>query len=79
MEYNNDSISRQEDPGAGTKWTCPQCIKCRFNEIAFCKKYNANRLEVEVDIFNCPSFEPTEKVQQNDASKLLGVDLNEKN
>lgn len=44
------------DIDEGQNWEMPQCVKCEFNIGRNCWKFQKDRLEVPVDIFNCPEF-----------------------
>lgn len=59
MEYNK-IFNEQPDLDEGQKWKMPQCLKCKHNQGRTCLYFNKDRTQVEVDIFNCPKFEPKE-------------------
>ena len=68
VDFSNDmSIS---DPQSGLNWKKNMCSRCKFNEGRTCKYYNKDRLEVPVDIFDCPSFEEKD---EDKAMKIMGV------
>ena len=72
MEYNKifneeEQEEKEEDTTGldidyGQNWLGPQCIKCIYNKGRYCTFYKKDRLEVDVDIFNCPEF--VEKVNE---------------
>ena len=49
------------DIDEGQNWVAPQCIRCEFNIRGNCWKFQKDRLEVPVDIFNCQEFKIKEK------------------
>ena len=62
-----------DDPQVGMKWVYPKCIKCKFNERGMCKKFGVRRMEVEVDIYACPEFEPNEREERKSAFDMFGI------
>lgn len=69
MEYNK-IFSEQQDVDAGQKWKMPQCTTCKYNKGRTCTYYNADRLQLPVDMFNCPTYE--KKVSEKEqAQKIL--------
>ena len=66
-----------EDPQEGQKWKRNMCSKCVFNNDGYCSRYNKDRLEVPVDIFDCPAFEPIKGMKNEEASNLLNVEVKE--
>lgn len=48
----------------------PQCVNCVYSDGQICKKFNMNKNDVPVNIFNCPYY----KSEKNEAMKMLGVD-----
>ena len=63
MEYNK--IFKERADIEGQKWKMPQCTTCKHNKGRTCTYYNADRLKLPVDMFNCPTYEKklTEKEQ----------------
>ena len=74
MELDNKSITTQ-DPQEGLEWKRNMCSKCIFNNERYCSRYKKDRLEVPVDIFNCPSFEPIKGSINKEASDVFGMEV----
>lgn len=49
----------------GLKWVFPKCLKCKYIDGAFCKKYKGDRIDLPIDLFNCPGFENKEEKMFN--------------
>jgi len=50
--------------GDGQKWEFPKCLKCKFSDGNFCKKYKDDKTDLPIDLFACPGFEPNEEVNE---------------
>ena len=47
------------------KWNFPKCIKCKYCDGAFCKKYKGDRIDLPIDLFECPGFEEEKNERDN--------------
>ena len=50
MELNKNSYD-------GQKWEYPKCVKCKFCDGSFCKKFKGDRIDLPIDLLECPAFE----------------------
>ena len=77
MELNKNSLNKEvdvnADPQVGMKWNRNMCSKCKFNNGRTCEFYKKDRLDVPVDIFNCPSFQK-KVTEEEQAMKIMGVE-----
>ena len=62
MVLNDDNLNKEETID-GTKWVFPKCVKCKFSDGIFCKKYKGEKLELSVDLMECPGFEEEKEVK----------------
>lgn len=75
MELNEKQSIKDEDIDGdllGRKINLPNCANCVYSEGKYCKKYNADKNDLEekgIDIFDCPSFEP----KQNDSEIIKKI------
>jgi len=67
-------VSNMEDPQVGMDWIDPNCMTCKFNKNGYCKRYGCNRMEVPVDIYDCPSYEPDGEDERREAFRIMNVD-----
>ena len=54
MELNK--IFNEKEDIEGQNWVAPQCTSCEYNKGRTCTYYNADRLKLPVDMFNCPTY-----------------------
>ena len=45
----------------GLVWQFPKCLKCAHCDGEFCKKYKGDRIDLPIDLFECPEFEEVKK------------------
>lgn len=69
LENQDKQVSLTGDPQAGLKWKKNMCFKCKYNEGRRCTYYDKDRLEVPVDIFDCPSF----RSKNQEVEELFGL------
>lgn len=60
MELNKEN--ENEFPNAvetedGTKWLFPKCVKCVYSDGKFCRFFKDDKVDLTVDLFECPKFE----------------------
>ena len=67
-------FSNMEDPQVGMDWVYPKCITCAFNQKGFCKKFDLPRMEVPVDIYDCPEYVDKEEADRKEAMQLFGIE-----
>lgn len=74
LNKNNDvqTVDLNSDPQEGMKWQRNMCSKCKYNNGRTCEFYKRDRLDVPVDIYNCPSFEEKQNEEQQ-AMEIMGV------
>ena len=41
----------------GMKWVFSKCVNCKFCEGKFCRKYKGDRIDLPLDLTECPGFE----------------------
>ena len=68
MEYNKIFDNRSDLEGQN--WKMPQCTNCVHNKGRMCTYYNADRLKLPVDMFNCPTYEKKNS-QKEQVQKFL--------
>lgn len=52
MEWNSED---------GIQFVGPKCLNCKFCDGKFCKKYKGDRIDLPIDLFECPGFEEEDK------------------
>jgi len=71
MALNNETQYDEELEDVMVKSVdVPQCYNCIYSDGVMCKKFNKNKNDVPVDIFDCQYY----KSEKNEALKMLGVD-----
>ena len=48
----------------GMKWLATKCVNCKFCEGKFCKKYRGDRIDLPINLMECPGFEE-ETIEEN--------------
>ena len=70
MEFNK--IFKERADIEGQNWVAPQCTTCVHNKGRMCTYYNADRLQLPVDMFDCPTYEK-KATQKEQAQKFLDI------
>lgn len=73
LKKNNDDVSEMTSPDVGLTWRKPMCSSCKYSNGRNCLFYNKERMNTGVNLFDCPSYEESDKSQENKAMKLMGV------